>query len=123
MKRLSEYLDIIGRELHDTAFIDDTGTVRPITKEEQLAREIWKRALGHEEEIENADHTVIHRTFAPDPKAQQFIFERLEGKFIQPQDDGPKASLLDKISDISKSHMNTLAKQAVDDSDGPESDA
>jgi hypothetical protein len=121
-KRLTDYLDSIGHEIHDEAYVDDGGTIRPITKDERLAREIWKRALGHEEEQQNVDGTVMHRTFPPDPKAQQFIFERREGKFVTPTDE-KSMKLLERISEIAKLQINDEAEQAVDDRDTPQTDA
>ena len=71
---------------------------------------------------ENGDGTSSHRVIPPDPKAQQFIFERREGKFVTPQS-GKAASLLEKITDIAKNRANTFAQKAVDDSDAPQTDA
>ena len=113
-KRLSEYLREIGWETHDTGYLDDNGTVRVITKDEKLAREIWKRALGSEENIINADRNVTCRVLAPDPKAQQFIFERREGKFITPQDGG-SVSVVEKISELLKNNSNAIAEQIVNE--------
>lgn len=112
---LSNLLEIIGSEIHDTGFVDASGTIRPITKDEQLAREIWRRALGYEEEIENEDGTVLHRIFPADPKMQQFLIERREGKFVTPQEKNA-FSLLERISKVAISQMNTAAKDSVDDS-------
>lgn len=114
MRRLSDFLKMIGQEIHDRSYVDAEGTIRVITKDEQLAREVWKRALGYEEEVTNDDKTVTHRVFRPDPKAQQFIFERLEGKFIEPQEE-KGISLLDRISELAKSKSNEIAKQVIDD--------
>ena len=122
MPKLSDYLKSIGLELHDRGYVDDEGTTRPITKDEQLAREVWRRALGHEQEIENTDGSVSHRVFPPDPKAQAFIFERREGKVIIPLDDGG-ATLLDKIAELTKSKLNKVAEEAASDRDTPETDA
>lgn len=114
MKKLSKYLESIGQELHETAFVDDKGVNRPITKDETLAREIWKRALGCVETIENEDGTFSHRVFKPDPRAQQFIFERREGKPEAPIE-GSDSSLLDGISDIARNMMNKTAEEVVTD--------
>ncbi len=115
-KTLTEYLEIIGLELHDNAYMDDSGTIRPITKDEQLSREIWKRALGYEERITNSDGSIAHRVFSPDPRAQQFIFERREGKAVEPRDDH-SITLLDKISDIARLRINAAAEKSIDAAD------
>lgn len=121
-KKLSEYLESIGQEISDQPFIDVDDVSRPITKDEALAREVWKRALGYEVDIENADKTITHRVFAPDPRAQTFIFERREGKNIIPTDERT-ISLIDKISEISKARLNEVAEQIVNDTDSPTTDA
>ena len=111
-KKLTEFLESIGQEIHETAYVDEKGVNRPITKDEQLAREVWKRALGCVETIENEDGTFSHRIFKPDPRAQQFIFERREGKPEAPIE-GQDTSLLDGISDIARNMMNKTAEEVV----------
>lgn len=118
---LSEYLRIIGQETHDSAHVDAEGTMRSITKDEQLAREVWHRALGHEEEITNEDGSVTHRIFSPDPKAQAFIFERREGKVVTPSE-GKSITLLERISELAKSQINKIAEQSTDDRDSDQSE-
>ena len=114
MKKLSKYLESIGQEIHETAYMDQSGTNRAITKDECLAREIWRRALGYEENVANGDGEFSHRVFKPDPKAQQFIFERREGKPEAPIE-GDDTSLLDGISDIARNMMNKSAEEIVTD--------
>ncbi len=115
-KRLSEYLKEIGQEIHEDAFVtDDCTTIRPITKDEALAREIWKRALGQLITVKNGvDRTEQHRIIPPDAKAQEFIFDRREGKTGTPTDDRA-TTLLDKITELTKDKMNKIAEDAVDD--------
>ena len=61
MKRtLTELLEIIGQEIHES-YADDKGVLQPITRDEALAREVWRRALGHKEETTNADGTMNNR--------------------------------------------------------------
>lgn len=113
-KKLTNYLEMIGKEIHETAFVDDKGVNRPISKDEQLAREVWKRALGYEEEIMNADGSASHRKYPPDPKAQVFIFERREGKPEAPIE-GNDTSLLDNMSETARNMMNKSAEEIVTD--------
>ena len=117
MKKLSKYLESIGQELHETAYVDGKGVNHPITKDETLAREIWKRALGCVETIENEDGTFSHRVFKPDPRAQQFIFERREGKPEAPIE-GQDTSLLDGISKIARDMMNKSAEEITEENNG-----
>ncbi len=120
-KSLTDYLVAIGQEI-DRSHADVDDTLIPITKDEALARELFNRALGYVVVTENGDGTSSHRVIPPDPKAQQFIFERREGKFVTPQS-GRTASLLEKIADITKSQANTFARKAVDGPDAPQTDA
>ena len=113
-QKLSKFLIDIGQELHEEGHSDGDNVIQPITKDEQLAREIWKRALGYTEEIKNSNGVAISRTYPPDPKAQQFIFERREGKFVTPPDSNP-ITLLKKISELTISRVNDMADQIVDD--------
>lgn len=115
MKRsLSKLLEEIGGEIHEEGFVDAAGVIRPITKDEALARQIWRRALGYEENIVNIDKTVTHRVHSPDPKMQTFLIERREGKFVQPPDE-KSISLLERIDGLIKQQLNTAAEQVVGD--------
>jgi len=111
---LTHLLEKIGQEIHDTAYADLNGNLRPITKDEQLAREIWKRALGYEREEVNTDGTIVHQRYDPDPKMQQFLIERREGKIVAPPEK-ETATLLTRISELVKNQMNTAAEKSVDD--------
>ena len=114
-KSLGKYLEKIGLELSDGTICGDDGIVRPITKDEQLARAIWNQALGYEVVTENTDGHESHKFFPPDPKMMQFIIERREGKLSTPIDQ-KSAKLLERISDLGKSKANDAAHQATNDS-------
>ncbi len=120
-KQLTDYLRAIGLELHGAGYIDATGTIRPITNDEQLSREVWKRALGWEEKVVNDDGSINLRVHAPDPKAQEFIFERREGKFVTPTEDR-QTTLLERITDLSKSRINDIAESIAGDRDNNQTD-
>lgn len=117
MPSLTEYLERIGLEVQDRGYTDATGTIRSITKDEMLARGLWRRALGYEKEVKNTDGTMTHRVYPPDPKAQQFIFERREGKIIIAPEQDNQAKLLQDMSDVAKNSSNDIAQKVVDDSD------
>ena len=112
-RSLSKLLEEIGAETYEIGYVDAAGVIRPITRDEQLARAIWRRAFGYEENIINVDKSVTHRVYPPDPKMQQFIIERREGKVVQPPDE-KSITLLDKISDLVKQQVNTTAEQVVE---------
>ncbi|KKM96275.1 hypothetical protein LCGC14_1179870 [marine sediment metagenome] len=120
---LTKFLESIGQELHREGFTDLSGTIRPITKDEALAREIWNRALGYEVEMKGDNDSMQHRVIPPDPKMQMFIIERREGKVVTPLEE-KHAGLLDRISELAKNQSNAVAKQAVgNDRDTDQTDA
>lgn len=121
-RSLSKLLEEIGAEIHDEGFADASGVIRPITKDEALARQIWRRALGYETNIVNTDKTVTHKIFPPDPKMQQFLIERREGKFVQPPDE-KSITLLERISELAKQQVNIAAEQVVNDRNNSQSDS
>ena len=86
-----------------------------MTKDEVLARKIWEAALGHEEETA-IDDVIQHRVFPPEKWAQQFIFERREGKNVTPQEQRA-INLLERISEVATDQINKDAKHAVDKPD------
>ncbi len=118
-KSLGKFLEKIGQELSDVTICGNDGVVRPITKDEQLARAIWEQALGYEVITENADNQESHRVIPPDPKMMQFIIERREGKLITPTDKKPP-KLLEKISDLGKAKANDAARRVTDDINDPQ---
>ena len=111
---LGKLLKKIGSEVYDQVYTDAKGTIRPISNDERLARLIFRQALGYEEETENPDGSMTHRVFSPDVRMQQFIIERREGRQTVPQDD-KAASILDTIREITKSRINKIAEEAVED--------
>ncbi len=112
-KQLVEWLERIGAETHDDVTIDDEGNFIARTRDEELARLIWKQALGYTREICDEHGAVIKKDFVrPDPKMQQFIIERREGKC--PAVEGASGmSATDKILEQTKESLNDLAEQAV----------
>ena len=89
-----------------------TYSKRILSKADDLARFIWRCALGYTEEILNKDtgemvKTVYH---APDKWAINLLFERLEGKTtIVPTEVGGRPSLADRVEAESKKTINKIA--------------
>lgn len=111
-KSLSDWLEKIGHEMFIVGAHPD-GTLVQRTNDEQLARLIWERALGQQIQTEHEDGSVSVNVLKPDAKAQSFIFERREGKFVAPLEDN-SLTPLDRIDDMIKDEMNDAAKAAVD---------
>lgn len=101
------------RKLANEAFtITNDGT--PVTREQKLAELIWKQALGWTETIRDDDgnpKTVVH---PPVAWAQQYLFERLEGKAPQaiPEDSGG-IKAVEKVRQLAKDRINNMAKVAA----------
>ena len=113
-QKLSDYLTSIG--LEETGIIDSDGTIKVLTNDELLAREVWKRALGYEAVTKNGDGVETHRIFAPCPKAQAFIFERREGKVVTPTEE-TSITLVEKLDELIKSQVNAEAEKIVEEPD------
>ena len=116
MKTLVEWLKEIGEEQYECGIPEPDGTIRVITNDEQLARQIWQRALGYVKNTVQEDRSIAHREILPDPKAQQFIIERREGKYVDPIGDKNPMKALEKINDAIQGQLNTLTEAIVDDS-------
>lgn len=115
-KTLVEWLKEIGEEYGAGTLQEDGTIVGTITNDEQLARQIWQRALGYVKNIKQEDGSFAHREILPDPKAQQFIIERREGKYVDPIGDKNPMKALEKINDAIQGQLNTLTEAIVDDS-------
>lgn len=84
------------------------------TKNERLAELIVKQALGYTEKVRDEMGTEVTKTHPPVAWAQQFIFERVEGKspVAAPDNDGAMKAA-DKVRQLSKDRVNALAAKIV----------
>lgn len=91
--------------------VTDDGT--PITREQQLADMIWKQALGWEETTRDALGNLQKIRHPPVAWAQQYLFERMEGKAPQAQtEDAGGIKAADKVRELAKQRINGLAAVA-----------
>jgi hypothetical protein len=91
--------------------VEPDGT--PITREAKLAALIWRQALGWTERVRDVEGNLVEKTYPPVAWAQQYLYERLEGKVAQAVPDehvGIKA--VDRVRDLSRDRLNLLAKIA-----------
>lgn len=92
--------------------VTDDGT--PVTREQALADLIWKQALGWEEVTRDSNGTVRKVPHPPVAWAQQYLFERMEGKAPQASgEDSGGIKAADKVRDLAKDRLNKLARVAV----------
>lgn len=84
----------------------ESGTL--ITKAEQLARLMWKLALGYEVQDVKTDKMIKH---GPDRGMVQLIWDRMEGRATPTNGDLSKGrTAAKKVSEENKKRMNELAK-------------
>lgn len=114
-KELTSHLRAISKEIHT---VDDDG--RPVDKAEALTRELWKRALGFVEiveEMKNGKPVTREIARKPEQWALQYIYERLEGRIapvaLGDAQTGIKAE--SRIGKLAASRLNRIA----DGSGGP----
>lgn len=108
-RQLTENVRQLAAEVHD--WDPEDGAV---TKGEQLARLIWKKALGYTEttvDEEGNEKKVWHK---PESWAIQFLYERMEGKTPQAMsdEDDRKIKAKDSVRELAQSRLNSLAQKA-----------
>lgn len=102
---LSSHLRRIAQE--ESEFIESPDGDRMGTKAEQLARLMWKLALGYKSEDVKTGKTIKH---GPDRGMVQLIWDRMEGRAAPTNDNlKKKRALPKKVSDENKKRLNNLA--------------
>lgn len=106
----------LTRHLRDLAMeaetITDSG--ESLTKAQALAAALWKKALGWTENRKMDDGSYKEIVHAPEAWAIQLIYDRLEGKVAQSVDDGgDKPKIADRVSELAKKRVNSLAQAVV----------
>ena len=119
---LSKFLRQVGLEKTEVAGNDPvTGNVRIVTKYEQLARTMWKLALGYKEEERSTDPktgTPVLRVkhYKPDNAMITLIYDRIEGKASSTDSSKVKKQPLSgKIDEQVKQRVNAMAKAGSDE--------
>jgi hypothetical protein len=108
-KALTAELRKLAAEVHT---VTNDGT--PVTREQRLGELIWQQALGWTEESRDDNGTMKKVVHLPVAWAQQYLFERLEGKApvaVAENDGGMKAA--DKVRSLAKDRVNALAAKAA----------
>ena len=108
-KRLTAELSRLGAEIHD--MLPD-GT--PVTRDEQLAKLIWQKALGWVEETRDAEGNRKKKAHPPESWAMQYIWERREGKApaALPDESGGKTAA-QKVRELATQRLNSIARSSV----------
>lgn len=86
----------------------------PVTREQKLAELVWKLALGGEHEERDEEGTLKRVFTKPVQWAQQFLWERIEGKApvaASEQTGGVKA--VDKVRALARERINSMATASI----------
>lgn len=91
--------------------VDDDGG--PISREAALASLIWKQALGWTERVRDDNGNLTEKKHPPVAWAQQYVFERLEGKVTQAvPDEHGSIKAVDRVRELSRDRLNLLSRVA-----------
>lgn len=89
--------------------VDNDGN--PITKADVLAKLIWDQALGGERKTVDDKGSERTEIVKPVAWAQQYIFERIEGKAkIQEPEEQKGIKAKDRVDDLVRDRLNGIAK-------------
>jgi hypothetical protein len=113
---LSKYLRALALEVET---MDAEGD--PVTKAAALAALVWKHALGFEEFV-NPDKPDVKRVVPPAVWAIDLLYNRIEGKIPLAVVEDQGRSLTEKVSDLGKARINSLAKASAPDAPEEESE-
>jgi hypothetical protein len=108
---LSKYLRALAVEIETTNADGDL-----VTKAAALADLVWKYALGGHKE---RDDKGVEKTMPPAVWAIELLYNRIEGKIPLAVVEEQGRSLTERVSDLGKARINSLAKAAVDPADAP----
>lgn len=103
-KALTDELRKLASECHT---VMDDGTL--MTRREVLAALVWKQALGWTDTKRDASGNLVETVHPPVAWAQQYLFERMEGRAAPAAPDtegGMKAT--DKVRELTKQRLNAL---------------
>ena len=109
---LSKYLRSLALDIET---MDDAGD--PVTKAAALASLVWKHALGFKEADPKTGKEV---KFPPDWRAIELLYNRIEGKIPLAVVEDNGRSLTEKVTDLGKARINSMAKAAAE---APDEDA
>jgi len=106
---LSKYLRSLALDMET---VNDKGDI--FTKAATLAALVWKYALGWTEENVKTGKKTKH---APDWRAIELLYNRIEGRIPVAVVEDQGRNLTDKVSDLGKAKINALAKAATEGED------
>jgi hypothetical protein len=104
---LSKYLRALAL---DVETLDPNGD--PMTKAQVLADLVWQHALGEVRDLDNPDKK---KRVPPAVWAIDILYNRIEGKIPVAVVEDQGRSLTDKVSDLGKARINSLAKASAEE--------
>ena len=107
-RALTAELRKLAAEIHS---IDEDGN--PITNEQKLAHALWNEALGWTEELKDEKGNLKENYHPPAAWAQQFIYERLEGKVAPATvEDGSRVTAAETVRKLAVAQLNKLVEDS-----------
>ena len=111
---LSKYLRALAVDIETTNADGDL-----ITKAEALALLVWKSALGWKELDPKTDAEIVH---TPDWRAIELLYNRIEGKIPIAVVEEQGKNLIEKVSEMGRARINSLAKAAAEEAGDDDAD-
>ena len=109
--QLTKHLRALAAEIETS---DSDGNL--ITRAEQLALVVWKKALGWTDPAKKQGDVILTKEVIHKPEswAIQLIYERIEGKAPQAIPDAKgRLTAAEKVSELAKSKLNAEAESVV----------
>jgi hypothetical protein len=106
---LSKYLRSLAL---DCETINNAGD--PVTNAAALAKFVWKAALGYKDVDIKTGAIIAHE---PDWRAIELLYNRIEGRIPVAIVEENARSLTEKVSDLGKARINSMAKAAAEDAE------
>jgi hypothetical protein len=106
---LSKYLRSLALDMET---VNDDGD--PVTKAAALAKFVWQAALGYRTVDPKNGSVIVHE---PDWRAIELLYNRIEGKIPVAVVEDQARSLTEKVSDLGKARINSMAKAAAENAE------
>jgi hypothetical protein len=109
---LSKYLRALALEIHTT---DNDGD--PVSRAEALAELVWKHALGFQRPKDEHKPDGPKEVIPPATWAIELLYNRIEGKIPLAVVEDQGRSLTEKVTELGKARINSLAKASTEEGD------
>lgn len=120
-RQLTAHLRRLAAEIPPVEDMQVNTDGAPMTRAEQLATELWKRAIGYTEIKEKSGGKTAERvSHDPQQWAMVLVFERLEGKApIAVEDKVASATAAEMVTEQAQQRINNFTDKTVGATSGP----